>query len=274
MKVTYYGTSASEGWPALFCSCRACQQARAYGGKNIRTRSQALIDSSLLIDFPPDTNYHVQVYGLNLAKVQTLLITHSHHDHFFPQDIAMRISGFAEGTNEKKLIVYGNETVEQSFYHACASFEKLADFVLFRRLDPFDTIFTEDGYQVTTLLADHNWPEKSLLYSISRNNKSLLYAHDTGIFPEETWRFLEGRQFDFVSLDCTALSRNWREGHMGFQAVEEVRRRMEEIHCIAPHTCLVLNHFAHYGEFTHDKLCALMNPKGYAVAYDGCSFTF
>ena len=58
MKITYYGTSASEAWPALFCECEACRLARKYGGKNVRSRSQTLIDDTLLLDFPPDTNYH------------------------------------------------------------------------------------------------------------------------------------------------------------------------------------------------------------------------
>ena len=76
MKITYYGTSASEAWPALFCECEACRLARKYGGKNVRSRSQTLIDDTLLLDFPPDTNYHAQVLGLNLRKVRTLLLTH------------------------------------------------------------------------------------------------------------------------------------------------------------------------------------------------------
>lgn len=35
-----------------------------------------------------DTNYHAQQYHLDLRKVETLLITHSHHDHFFPMIFA------------------------------------------------------------------------------------------------------------------------------------------------------------------------------------------
>ena len=55
MKLQYFGTAAAEGWPALFCGCDACRRAREAGGRNIRTRSQALIDDKLLIDFPADT---------------------------------------------------------------------------------------------------------------------------------------------------------------------------------------------------------------------------
>ena len=58
MKITYLGTAASEGLPAPFCTCEVCRRAREAGGKSVRTRSQALVDESLLIDFPPDTYLH------------------------------------------------------------------------------------------------------------------------------------------------------------------------------------------------------------------------
>ena len=50
MKITYYGTAAGEAWPGVFCQCHVCQEARRLGGKNIRTRSQALIDGALLLE--------------------------------------------------------------------------------------------------------------------------------------------------------------------------------------------------------------------------------
>ncbi len=52
MKLTYLGTAAAEGWPAVFCNCPCCRQARVLGGKDIRTRSQALVNEDLLLDLP------------------------------------------------------------------------------------------------------------------------------------------------------------------------------------------------------------------------------
>ena len=274
MKITYLGTASSVAWPALFCDCEACMLARKCGGKNIRTRSQTLIGESLLIDFPPDTNYHVQKLGLDLKKIESLIITHSHHDHFFPYDICMRNAGFAEGIRPFKLSVYGNRTVEEKFYEAASIFSDVDEFIEFHQISPFDQFRTGDGYTVTALAADHNQPEESLIYIIQKNGQSVLYAHDTGIFPEITWKYLEGKYFDFVSLDCTALSRDWRKGHMGFRAVDEVTERMKAMRCISHDTILVLNHFAHYEDYTHDKICKEVENKNYCVAYDGCQFVF
>lgn len=276
MKITYYGTSASEAWPALFCNCEACELARQLGGKNIRTRSQALVDTTLLLDFPPDTNYHAQQYHLDLRKVETLLITHSHHDHFFPYDICMRTENYATGLSDKKLTVYGNEEVESRFCQAARIDGSVSKFVRFQRLEPFDCVNTEDGYEITAVLADHNQPEKSLLYLIKKGGKQLLYAHDTGIFPEVTWKFLEGKRFDFVSLDCTALTRDWKKGHMGFEAVDQVRDRMTEMKCIDTKTTWAseLNNAA-LGVIkdSDDKLYALMTTGsclGTAVNMNVC----
>ncbi len=51
MKIQYFGTAAAEGSPALFCNCTICEEAKETKGKNIRTRSQMLINDDQLIDF-------------------------------------------------------------------------------------------------------------------------------------------------------------------------------------------------------------------------------
>ena len=52
MKIKFLGTAAAEAFPAMFCDCENCKKARSLGGKNIRTRSQTLIDNDLFIDYP------------------------------------------------------------------------------------------------------------------------------------------------------------------------------------------------------------------------------
>lgn len=273
MKLTYYGTSASEAWPALFCDCEACRMAKELGGKNIRSRSQALVGETLLLDFPPDTNYHAQKLNLNLKKVRSLLITHSHHDHFFPYDIFMRAPQFTDGEKDFKLTIYGNATVEEMFFKAAESFLDPGP-IEFQRLSPFQKVSTEDEYIITALLADHNQPEESLIYIIEKHGQSLLYAHDTGIFPETTWKSLEGKYFHLVSLDCTGLSRDWNRGHMGFASVFEVKERLQNMGCIDERSILVLSHFAHYGDFTHEKICHTAEKYGFSVAYNGFMLEF
>ena len=54
MEIQYLGTAAAEGLPALFCDCETCRKARNIGGKEVRTRTQSVVDGKILIDFPPD----------------------------------------------------------------------------------------------------------------------------------------------------------------------------------------------------------------------------
>ena len=69
MKLTYLGTGAAEGWPALFCNCKNCQEAARLGGRNIRTRSQSLINTDLLIDLPPDTYLHKLAHNRRIPTI-------------------------------------------------------------------------------------------------------------------------------------------------------------------------------------------------------------
>ena len=67
MKITYYGTGDGYGIPEPFCSCRLCSYARARGGKDIRTRSQATVDD-IMIDCSSDMFAHQAFYGLDMRK--------------------------------------------------------------------------------------------------------------------------------------------------------------------------------------------------------------
>ena len=76
MVFQYLGTAAAEAWPALFCNCPQCKKARENGGRDIRTRSQSILDNHILIDFPCDTYKHVLDAQIDMSAVDLLLITH------------------------------------------------------------------------------------------------------------------------------------------------------------------------------------------------------
>lgn len=69
MKIKYLGTAAAEGVPAIFCRCEVCRKSKAAGGRNIRTRSQSIIDDRLLLDFCPDTFIHTLRDNIDLISI-------------------------------------------------------------------------------------------------------------------------------------------------------------------------------------------------------------
>ena len=87
MRIKYLGTAAAEGVPAIFCSCEVCKKARELGGRNIRTRSQAIIDDRLLIDFPPDSCVHFMTNSIDAIKNRKL----SYHSRSHRSSLCRRL---------------------------------------------------------------------------------------------------------------------------------------------------------------------------------------
>ena len=94
MELKYFGTGGGGGIPEIFCDCRICRHAREVGGREIRTRSQAVIDDRISIEFPVDTFLHAAYCGLDMRRINDVVITHGHYDHFLPQDLFSRPQGY------------------------------------------------------------------------------------------------------------------------------------------------------------------------------------
>ncbi len=269
MQLTHLGTAAAEGWPAPFCHCKACARARARGGRDIRTRSQALIDDAILIDLPGDTIDHANRFGLDLGAVDHLLVTHSHLDHFSTFDLQLRVAPYAH--TERPLAVYCNEAVRKAFVDSLeyymAHYPKYIHFHVIHALDAFDI----GEYHVEALKADHKPDEESLFYRVSRGEQAVLYAHDTGYFPEETWRALRGKHNGIVSLDCTYCLEPCDNQHMGLPEAARVRERMLDEGMADARTVFIINHFTHNcaGENGYAEIAAAATKRGFLTAYDG-----
>lgn len=277
MKIRYLGTAAAEGWPALFCACEACQKAAKLGGKNIRTRSQSIIDEQLLIDFPADSYHHALSGNLStLPNIRSLLITHAHSDHFYPEDLMMRVPPYLLQENAGMMTIYGNDAVEKQFYRAHQDDynARLPEFVTFRRVNPYEPFETVEGYTVTALRAAHNRAEACYIYLIEKDGRALLYAHDTGLFPAETWDYLKGRKLHFVSYDATHGNAKEGSNHMGLPDIYECRDKLASLGCLLDSTVHAANHFSHGCGLLHEELEALSRSQNLLISYDGMTVEF
>ncbi|MDR3334428.1 MAG: hypothetical protein LBT13_06030 [Treponema sp.] len=273
MKLQYLGTGAAEGIPALFCKCPVCVKARKNGGRDIRTRSQAVVDGKILLDFPPDTYAHYLNFGFDLPSIQHLFVTHSHSDHFYPDDLVLRHPGYGHQDFET-LHIYGNEKVEELFYLLQLTQREGIDNCRFHLVKPFDRI-DAGAYHVTAFPALHNRRETCLFYSLEHEGKALLYVHDSGDFPPAAWDYLASAQphFDLVSLDCTFVKYPDGKNHMGIPDNIKVRQRLFDIGAADKNTVFVLNHFSHNGGCNYDELSALAEKEGFLAAWDGMEIT-
>lgn len=274
MKIQYFGTGAYEAVPSMFCHCHVCETARAVGGREMRSRAQALINGEILMDYGPDTIWHYQRYQFNPDAIRACLITHSHSDHFCPSDVEMLHEPYC----------HGHAPVH--FYAAASACRSLAPIaaesagdVTVTEVHPGERFTIADGrYTVLPLWANHAPDTTPVFYSIVGEGKRILYAHDTGVFPDKSLEAMADEGcYDLVSFDCTGclgLDHDWVNGHMSFNPILALRDRMKAAGMIDDHTVCVLNHFSHNGGQTHAEMCAAAEPCGFHVAYDGMELSF
>lgn len=143
-----------------------------------------------------------------------------------------------------------------------------------RPFEPFDV----EGYRVTALKADHGAPE-SVVYAVEGpDGKALLYAHDTGLLPEESMEYLHksGLKFGLVSYDCTnGLLEHGERNHMGLKGDLRLREMLEEAGVLGEGCIHVANHFSHNGGGAgYDEMAPTAGEKGFLTSYDGMEVEF
>ena len=274
MKLEIWGTAAAEGTPAPFCECDVCEYARAHRGKNIRTRTQAIIDDALLIDLSPDTFLHTLRDGRRLCYLDGCLITHPHSDHFAPKELFWCVKSVANMKNPKPFHLYGSGEVAD-----CLRAEKFDVDVIgleqsgaigIHALEVF-TPATVAGYRVTPLRADHPTREP-FLYIIEKDGKSIFYATDTGLLPEASLAYLASIDtvFDAVCYDATYLAREAdNRYHMNLEGNAKLRDQLAAFGRVDAHTKHILLHFSHKGLLSQDALEPIAKERGFIAAYDG-----
>lgn len=270
MEILFCGTAAAEGWPALFCECRACQEARRLGGKNVRSRAAYMLGERIRIDFGPDSNLHQQNYGLAYEKLEHLLVTHSHDDHWFPTDLGYRRSGFS--VVSKLLHVWGNEAVEKRFVDVHGADWKRYH-LEYHRPRAWEAIDLGEGVSATPVLAAHDRNEECVNYRVETGGRAVLFGHDTGWYDEPTWEFLGRNPVDLLILDCTYGREENQRGHLGCAAVVRARDELAKRGGLAPDARCVATHFSHNGGALYEELEAYFKPHGIPVAYDGLRLT-
>jgi phosphoribosyl 1,2-cyclic phosphate phosphodiesterase len=271
MKLKYYGTGASEGWPAFFCRCESCQRARRLGGRNLRSRTQACLDDTLLIDYGADTFMHTLVGGLPLYAIHSCLITHLHRDHYQPEEMNFRRPPFALNF-EGDFTFYGSEDLARDLERRNVN-GKYA--FRWQALQPFVPAQIE-GYTVTPLDANHDPSQHCYIYLIEKDGKRLLYAHDSGWFLPQTWEYLRGKRLDCASLDSTMSPENAAkfQYHMNTAMILDCRDELQRIGCVTDDTLLIASHFAHSVNLSWDELDARLRPEGFLTSYDGMEVNF
>lgn len=266
MHLTFLGTGAAEGYPAPFCHCAHCEEARARGGRNIRLRSSLLVNDDLLIDYN-DIVAASAFYGVDISAIETLLITHSHIDHFQPEQFFIRARPFAL-TPVPMLDIYAP-------YDAIEMLEERVkrspDEVRYRahRVAAGDR-WQSGRYEIRAFRANHGTADP-LLYAVDDGKRTLLYSTDTGPYPRETWDLICQGEYDVVVMDETMGTTPTTESsqHLAIDAVLQYRELFEKEGLLRPGARFIAHHFSHGANPHHEALQEIFGPYGIEVAYDG-----
>lgn len=276
MELTYLGTAASEAIPAVWCQCAACELARNEK-HGVRCRAGAVISTggepTVMLDLPPDAYLSSMLRGVRLSEIRDLFFTHSHSDHCTPFDLQNRADWVMckrKAGPDDALRVYGGGGVMRKLESTSGRG------IVKRELKPFESVVSSDGkLKLTALLAQHMPDEACFIYLISDGERTLLYAHDTGLLPDESLEFLRGKRLDCVSIDCTNVLLDGERGHMGIKADQKQRKILESLGITGQSTRWIANHFSHNGFFRDgapistewfEEYCGSL---GFEAAYDG-----
>jgi phosphoribosyl 1,2-cyclic phosphate phosphodiesterase len=247
----------------MFCDNEVSRLARAQGGRDVRSRSAALVDGQLKLDFPPDTLLQMNREGLSAHDWIALVFTHSHDDHFARSELQYFLYPFVD-QEYFPFPIYGNATICERMR------DRFPDW-------PIELIETSSfqpvaiaEYTITPIKANHKLDEDSHNLIVQNGSRTLLYATDTGMWHEETWAYLQGVRLDGLVVECTeGFHRTEYYGHLDIAECVALVSRLREMGTLAHGAPVVTTHHAASGGATHRQLEETLAPHGITPGYDG-----
>lgn len=231
--------------------------------------SSILLDDSVLIDIGGCFDYTERTHQPDLLKkVDTVLITHSHDDHY-RGDFLARLCGESKHT----VTVYGDSSL-QNRLPSC-------DNLRFEPLDArFYPSFSVGKFTVTALRANHATPDRSeqpLHYYADNGQTRVFFGFDGGWLTADTWEFLQRHPIDLYLMDATGGDqpfdfRNF--SHNNARMRDYLRDTCRANGVLHDRSEIILTHIARTLNPEHTVLSKQNEQKGYRTAYDGMTYDF
>lgn len=249
MKITFLGTGAAEGIPALNCPCPHCTRARREGGRLIRHRNAILFSLpgyELLLDTPPDIRELLARYQIH--RIEGIFLTHAHHDH---------TGGLEEFLYWRKdLDLFVEPQVYESLRRENWG-DRLPDIAFHCPIHPGMAV-RFDGFFFTPFAVHHTVPCFGL--AIYEGGRKVVYTSDTSNrFSNYAYRLMA--EADLLIVNTPRFT-GPHEGHITSTEAVALKKRVGARR-------LALTHFNHNNR-THDNLEKwAQGLDGVIIAYDG-----
>jgi len=263
MNIRLLGTGAADGIPALYGNDAVSRYAREHGGKDVRTRTAALVDGTLKIDLGPDTNAQMLRDRLDARDWTALVFTHSDDDHINANELQYALYPFTE-FDHLPYTIYANSTVLAKIRNRYPDWPM--ELVETHSFECFD----HDSYQITPVRARHIPTEDCQNLLIQRGGKTFFYASDTGFPYDETFAFLRRYSIDAMVIECTdGVCNQEYEGHLNVEECVAVVERMRREGSLRADSLVFTTHHSVRGAARHCDLERLLRPHGIEPGYDG-----
>ncbi|MBP3917777.1 MAG: MBL fold metallo-hydrolase [Clostridia bacterium] len=259
MKLHFLGTGAADWDPAA-----------ASADPAFRRLTAAKLNDDLMIDCGPCVFEFEKTFGYHdlYKQVKTILVTHSHNDHFRAETIT-RVAEEADCP----ITVYGTPVIGTLLTES----EKL-HFIPVSLFEPF----TVGTYEITALPANHSTQykeEQPVHYVIydTAEDKRLFWGCDGAWLYNSTYHHIKQLKFDAMVFDCTVgdLENDFRMfEHNNIRMIEELLKSLVGWHHILKEGGQVYaNHMARTLHTSHALLKARLAPLGVIPAYDNMTAT-
>ena len=257
MKITFLGTGAADRTPS------------DRGNPDYRGRTSLLLNDDTLVDLGGCYDY-TDRFGCPdlLRNVRTVLITHSHDDHYTDEAL-LRLCD----ESNHAVTLYGDKGLGDILpKHKNLSFVPLDA--------RFMPTFTIPGFSATALRANHateNRAEQPLhYYLVDKRNTRLFIGFDGGWLMADTWEFLMEHPIDLYLMDATG-GENETFDFRNFSHNNAVMRDFLRDTCLAnkvlsENSTVILTHIAKTLNPPHAILSERNKEKGYITAYDGMEY--
>ena len=289
MKITFLGTSAGEEYPGVWCNCVNCAKARKWGGKNIRRNSCAVLDGDVMIDIGKTAHMQADRFNINLQKIQTLLITHSHRDHlnahtFWARQMPPGYDILSADEKKKvsspnfsllpELTVFGSKKVSETLLNDGIDYDNPKWNMKFYTVEPYKKYYA-DNLEFFTLDGNHNDGEyHSVNYVITRKNLTFLYLSDTGWPFDKTFDALKNYRYDFIITEGTFGFGADSSAHMGFEKNLRLLYFFNRNNLWKNNPDYYVTHMSPHWCPPHDRYSPIAAKYGLTIAYDGLALEY